>query len=50
MPMIDAGSVNDVMENIKETNKSTVGIKDEAIIATILKSTLEGLMYLHSNG
>jgi serine/threonine-protein kinase OSR1/STK39 len=50
MPIIGAGSVNDVMESFKQTNKDAVGIKDEVVIATILKFTIEGLNYLHSNG
>lgn len=50
MPIIDAGSINDIMEILKKSNKDFSGIKDEAIIATILKFTVEGLLYLHQNG
>lgn len=48
MPLIDSGSVYDVMKTVRPSNDP--GISDEAIIATILKETLEGLHYLHSNG
>jgi serine/threonine-protein kinase OSR1/STK39 len=50
MPIIDAGSINDIMEILKKSNKDFSGIKDEAIIATILKFTVDGLLYLHQNG
>ncbi len=50
MPLIDAGSINDVLESKKVTNKASIGIKDEAVIATIVKFTIEGLLYLHQNG
>jgi serine/threonine-protein kinase OSR1/STK39 len=45
MPLIDAGSVDFIMRYCCEQNSP--GIKDEKIIATILKETLEGLNYLH---
>ena len=45
MPLIDAGSLLDVLNNNFKN-----GIDDEAIIATILKSVLQGLDYLHRNG
>ena len=48
MPVIDAGSVIDVMRQVRPNNSP--GIPDEVTIATILKETLEGLAYLHSNG
>lgn len=48
MPLIDSGSVYDVMKTVRPSNDP--GISDEAVIATILKETLEGLHYLHSNG
>lgn len=44
MPLIDAGSCLDVLN----TNFHT-GIKDEKIIATIIKNVLYGLQYLHSH-
>ena len=47
MPIIDAGSVNDIMECFHQHTKGNGGIKDEAVIATILKFTIEGLNYLH---
>jgi serine/threonine-protein kinase OSR1/STK39 len=47
MPLIGAGSVVDVMRQVRPSNQP--GIQDEAIIATIMKETLEGLLYLHSN-
>jgi serine/threonine-protein kinase OSR1/STK39 len=48
MPVIDAGSVLDIMRQVRP--KSSPGIPDEVAIATILKETLEGLNYLHANG
>lgn len=48
MPVIDAGSVIDVMRQVRPNNSP--GIPDEVTIATILKETLEGLAYLHANG
>jgi serine/threonine-protein kinase OSR1/STK39 len=48
MPVIDAGSVLDVMRQIRPN--SSPGLPDEVVIATILKETLEGLAYLHANG
>ena len=43
MPLLGAGSLNDVIKL-----KAKDGIKDEALIATILKQTLEGLEYFHT--
>lgn len=48
MPLIDAGSVIDVMRQVRPSN--CPGVPDEAVIATIMKETLEGLQYLHNNG
>lgn len=48
MPLIDAGSVIDVMKLVRP--KSSPGILDEIVIATIMKETIEGLHYLHTNG
>ena len=45
MPLIDAGSCLDVLN----TNFSK-GIKDEVVIATIMRDVLQGLSYLHQNG
>jgi serine/threonine protein kinase len=43
MPLLGGGSVADVMKvNFKD------GIKDEALIATILKQSIEALVYFHS--
>lgn len=45
MPVLGAGSCADIMKlNFRG------GIKNEAIIATIIKETLEGLQYFHENG
>ena len=45
MPLLSAGSVEDIMkQNYPE------GIKNEAVIATILREALHGLQYLHDNG
>ena len=43
MPLLGAGSVVDIIK-LRHPN----GIKDEALIATILKETLEGVLYLHN--
>ena len=45
MPILAAGSLSDVIKA-----KFPEGIKDEAIIATILKEVLNGLTYFHKNG
>lgn len=48
MPLLDAGSVLDVLKHkLKATGVK--GIQDESVIATILKETLDGLQYVHSN-
>ena len=45
MPLLGAGSVADVLhEQQKE------GIKDEALVATIMKEVLHGLKYFHDMG
>lgn len=43
MPLLGAGSVVDIMK-LKHPN----GIKDEVMIASILKEVLDGLLYLHN--
>jgi serine/threonine-protein kinase OSR1/STK39 len=43
MPLLGAGSVVDIIKL-----KYPKGIKDEAMIATILKEVLEGVLYLHN--
>jgi serine/threonine protein kinase len=45
MPLMEAGSLNSII-NYKYPN----GIKDENILATILKTCLETLAYLHQKG
>ena len=45
MPLIDAGSCLDVLEN-----NFPKGVSDESVIATIIKDVLQGLAYLHLNG
>jgi serine/threonine-protein kinase OSR1/STK39 len=45
MPLIDGGSVIDIMKQVRPSNSP--GITNEIIIATIMKETLEGLNYLH---
>lgn len=45
MPILGAGSVADIMKvNFPK------GVKNEVVIATILKETMEGLRYFHDNG
>jgi len=43
MPLLGAGSVVDIIK-LKYQN----GIKDESMIATIMKEVIEGIMYLHN--
>lgn len=45
MPFLGGGSCADVLSQLFPT-----GLRDEALIATILKETLLGLDYLHQNG
>ena len=45
MPLLGAGSVVDVLKM-----KYPEGIKDEVLIATIIKEILEGLNYFHEQG
>lgn len=45
MPWLEAGSCAHIMKTICPT-----GMKDEAIIATILKEVLHGLLYFHKDG
>jgi serine/threonine-protein kinase OSR1/STK39 len=45
MPLVDAGSCLDVL---KHTNNKA-GIKNEAIIATILREVCDGLCHFHEN-
>ena len=47
MEILDAGSVRDI---IKETcTRQNPGIIDEAVIATIIRETMQGLQYLHKS-
>jgi len=48
MQIVDAGSCSDIMKTAKQQT-GVSGIHDEAIIATILRETMHGLRYLHSN-
>ena len=45
MPLLGAGSVHDVLEH-----KYKNGIKDEVLIASILKEMINGLQYFHEMG
>lgn len=45
MPLLQAGSCASIMKQIYPT-----GMKDEALVATILKEVLLGLCYIHKNG
>jgi serine/threonine protein kinase len=49
MQLIDAGSCTDIMTMLR-AQSGQAGIRDEAIIATIMRETMHGLRYLHSNG
>lgn len=44
MPILSAGSCLDVLKF-----NFPMGIRDEAVIATIIKETLDGLQYFHTN-
>ena len=48
MGMLDAGSCTDIIKQLR--TRTNPGIADEAVIATILRETMLGLHYLHSNG
>lgn len=48
MEIIDAGSCIDVMQYVLE-NQSEGGIRDEAMIATILSEAIQGISYLHKS-
>lgn len=50
MNILDAGSICDIMKLTKDQKSKEMGIKNEAIIATIIKETMEALYYFHSNG
>ena len=45
MPLLQAGSCASLMKHLAPN-----GFKDEALIATILRETLQGLMYFHKDG
>jgi serine/threonine protein kinase len=45
MPLLDGGSCGHIMAHIAPT-----GFKDEAVLATILRETLQGLEYFHKDG
>jgi serine/threonine-protein kinase OSR1/STK39 len=45
MPLLEAGSCAAIMKQIAPN-----GFRDEALIATILKETLQGLQYFHKDG
>jgi len=49
MQIVDAGACTDILTMLK-TQTGVNGIRDEAIIATILRETMHGLRYLHSHG
>lgn len=50
MNILDAGSMVDVMKLTKDPKTREAGIKNEAIIATIIKETMHALYYFHTNG
>ena len=47
LPFFENGSCTDIMKSIKLFKN---GLKDEAMIATILNDVLNGMEYLHNNG
>ena len=48
MQIVDAGACTDILSKTKAQTGAS-GIRDEAIISTILRETMHGLRYLHSN-
>lgn len=52
MKLLDGGSVSDLINHLIDSNMINIydGVMDEAIIATILKEVLKGLIYFHENG
>jgi serine/threonine-protein kinase OSR1/STK39 len=50
MNIIDSGSMVDIMKLMKDPKTRETGIKNEAIIATIIKETMHALHYFHTNG
>lgn len=49
MQIVDAGACTDIIYMLQAQSGAN-GIADEAVIATILRETMHGLRYLHSNG
>jgi serine/threonine-protein kinase OSR1/STK39 len=49
MPVMDGGSLLDILKHMTKKGMTKNGCLDETIIATILKETLTGLNYLHQN-
>ena len=49
MQIVDAGACTDILQMLK-VQTGVHGLRDEAIIATILRETMHGLRYLHHNG
>jgi serine/threonine-protein kinase OSR1/STK39 len=50
MNILDAGSLADVMTQLKDPVTKQKGINDEVLIATIIKETMKALSYFHTNG
>jgi serine/threonine protein kinase len=45
MPILGAGSCAEILRQ-----NCSLGIKNESVIATIMRETLLGLQYFHDNG
>lgn len=50
MNILDAGSLADIMNLLRDPLTKKKGIDDEVLIATLIKETMKALAYFHTNG